>query len=177
VGRNDEAVALLKRCIAGEPGAWREFVDLFAATVRALARRYLKLHGQYPDDGTLDDVVQDVMLAITRRDYRLLRNYNPEYTVKTYLGVITRTEVHRALRKKRPYVGTPDDLESTAAGDDRAVEQAEERELLTCALEQLSDRRSCACASCARWTTSASQPCSGSPRPRWARRCSGPSSG
>ena len=140
MGRNAEDQALLQRCIAGELGAWRVFIDRFAPTVRALARRYLKLHGRYPDDGELDDITQDVMLAITRRDYRLLRNYDPTYTVKTYLGVITRTEVHRTLRKKRPYVGTPDDLESSATDESDAVERAEEREVLTEALERLAAR-------------------------------------
>jgi RNA polymerase sigma factor (sigma-70 family) len=117
VGRNRDDLELVERCVAGEPGAWRQFVDRFAPTVRALARRYLRLHGQMPDSADLDDVVQDVFLALTRREFRLLKNYDPTYTFKTYLGVITRTEVHRILRKKRPLLGGPAELERAAPAD------------------------------------------------------------
>ena len=143
MGRNDEDLALVGRCIAVEEGAWRVFVDRFAPTVRGLARRYLRLHGKFPDEAEIDDVVQDVMLAVTRRDYHLLRNYDPTYTFKTYLGVITRTEVHRVLRKKRPVLGSPDEIENAAPAQHDAsggVVQAEEREILTRALDQLPER-------------------------------------
>ena len=113
MGRNDDDLELVHRCIAREPGAWRDFVDRFAATARIVARRYLKLHGRAHED--VDDTVQDVFVAITRRDFRLLKNYDPRYTFKTYLGVITRTEVYRQLRKKRPIPGDPADLDRNVA--------------------------------------------------------------
>ncbi len=143
MGRNQDDLELVERCIQGEPGAWRRFVDRFAPTVRALARRYLRLHGQMPDSAELDDVTQDVFLAVTRRDFRLLKNYDPTYTFKTYLGVITRTEVHRILRKKRPLLGGPAELERAApAGADSSadVERAEEHEVVQAALDELPDR-------------------------------------
>lgn len=143
MGRNDDAQALARRCIAREPGAWREFVDAYAPTVRALARRYLRLHGRYPDEAVLDDVLQELMLAMTRRDYKLLRNYDPTYSFKTYLGVITRTEVHRQLRRKRPQLGDPEELEAAApVGEDASgqAERVEENELLGAALERLEER-------------------------------------
>lgn len=147
MGRNDDDVELLARCIAEEPGAWVEFVKRFAPTAKAVARRYLKLHGRPPDDGVLDDIVQDVFVAITRRHYRLLKNYDPRYTFKTYLGVITRTEVHRLLRRKRPIPGDPQEMEQAAAAQeaaagDPAVRAAveEEKEVLEAALDALPDR-------------------------------------
>lgn len=125
------------------PGAWVEFVDRFAPTTKAVARRYLKLHGWLPDDSLLDDIVQDVFVALTRRNYRLLKNYDPRYTFKTYLGVIARTEVHRQLRKRRPLLGDPADL-AKAAGEapdtSAGAAAAEEREVLAEALEKLPDR-------------------------------------
>ena len=143
MGRNRNDLELVERCVAGEPGAWRQFVDRFAPTVRALARRYLRLHGRIADSAELDDVVQDVFLAVTRREFRLLKNYDPTYTFKTYLGVITRTEVHRVLRKKRPLLGGPAELELAApAGADASVEaeRTEEREVLATAMDELPDR-------------------------------------
>ena len=143
MGRNDDAVALARRCIDRQPGAWREFVDLYAPTVKALARRYLRLHGQYPDESILEDMLQDVMLALTRRDYKLLRNYDPTYAFKTYLGVVTRTEVHRLLRKKRPQLRAVDELEAAASVEpdaSGAAEASETQELLTAALDRLPER-------------------------------------
>ena len=49
VGRNDDDRALIERCAARAPGAWREFVDRFSGTIRAVGRRYLKLKGQLGD--------------------------------------------------------------------------------------------------------------------------------
>lgn len=143
MGRNDDAVELVGRCIARQPGAWREFVDLYAPTIKALARRYLRLHGQYPDESILEDMLQDVVVALTRNEYKLLKNYDPTYAFKTYLGVVTRTEVHRLLRKKRPQLGAPDELEaaspvtSDASG---AAEENETTEILTAALGRLPER-------------------------------------
>ena len=140
-GRDD--TELVKRCIRREPGAWVEFVDRFKGTVQALARRYLKLNGHLPDEPEIEDIVQEVFLAIIRRDFRLLRNYDPTFTVKTYLGVIARTEVHRLLRRKRPMVGTEEEIEQAGpavpSSSDGAAD-AEEKEVLLRALEELPQR-------------------------------------
>ena len=87
--------------------------------------------------------MQDVFVAITRHDFRLLKNYDPRYTFKTYLGVITRTEVHRRLRKRTPAIGDPKDLDrNVAEGTDavQAVVAAEEQEALAAALDELPQR-------------------------------------
>lgn len=142
MGRNDADLELVERCVRGDPGAWREFVDRFGGVLLALARRYMRLHEQFPDQAELEDVVQDVFVALARGDYRLLRNYDPTYTVTTYLGVITRTQVHRALRKRRPVVGAPEALERAAPGEGRpdALEREEEKDRLARALEALPPR-------------------------------------
>ncbi len=143
MARAPDDTELVKRCIRREPGAWVEFVDRFKGTVQALARRYLKLNGHLPDEPELEDIVQDVFLAVIRRDFRLLRNYDSTYTVKTYLGVITRTEVHRLLRRRRPMVGTDEELEKAGpavpSSSDGAAD-AEEKEVLLRALEELPQR-------------------------------------
>lgn len=142
VAQRRDDLELVERCIRREPGAWVEFVDRFKGTVKALARRYLKLHGQLPDDGELEDIVQEVFVAVIRREFRLLRNYDPTYTFKTYLGVITRTEVHRALRKKRPLLSGPEDLDRVAPDEavTDGVAAAEEVETLLRALDALPAR-------------------------------------
>jgi RNA polymerase sigma-70 factor (ECF subfamily) len=145
VAGNEEDLLLVQRCTSGDVGAWRQFVDRFAGTVRAVARRYLKFHGAHADPADVDDVVQEVFLAVTRHDYRLLRNYDPTFTVKTYLGVIARTEVHRLLRRRRPAASDPAALDAAVEGPGggdaaEAVGRAEETEILHRALDDLPER-------------------------------------
>lgn len=143
MARGREDSELVKRCIRREPGAWVEFVDRFKGTVQALARRYLKLNGHLPDEPELEDIVQEVFLAVIRRDFRLLRNYDATYTVKTYLGVITRTEVHRLLRRRRPLASTDEELEvagPTVPSSSDGAADAEEKEVLLRALDELPQR-------------------------------------
>lgn len=140
-GRDD--IELVHRCVRREPGAWVEFVDRFKGTVQALARRYLKLNGHLPDEPELEDIVQEVFLALIRKDFRLLRNYDATFTVKTYLGVITRTEVHRLLRRRRPLSAPGEEIEEAGGAvppsSDGAAE-AEEKELIRRALDELPQR-------------------------------------
>jgi RNA polymerase sigma-70 factor (ECF subfamily) len=143
VGRKADDLDLLQRCIARAPGSWRLFVDRFAPTIKALAARFLRHLGHPGDDAASEDVVQEVFLALTKRDYKLLREYDPAYTVKTYLGVITRTEVHRSIRRKRPRAAGAEELDRAAPPQPDStveVERAEERDLVLAALESLPPR-------------------------------------
>ena len=143
VGRKEDDLELLRRCIDRAPGSWRLFVDRFAPTIKALAARFLRHLGQPGDDASSEDVVQEVFLALTRRDYKLLRDYDPSYTVKTYLGVITRTEAHRSIRRKRPRPAGAEELDRAAQPqpDSTAeVERHEERDLVLAALDSLEPR-------------------------------------
>jgi len=138
--RNAADLELIGRCVASRPHAWGEFVDRFGPSILALARRYLRLHGRFPDQAELEDVVQEVFLALTRKNFKLLRNYDPTFTVKTYLGIITRTQVHRILRKQRPATAGLEALEQAPAPGGEvpaAAARSEELELLARAIERL----------------------------------------
>lgn len=90
---------LVVACAAGDRDAWEEFVDRFGPLLVALARRMLARRTGRAKDSDVDDVVADVFLALLRRDRILLKRYDPQYRVSTYLGVICRTEVLRLLRR------------------------------------------------------------------------------
>ncbi|MGQ0612422.1 MAG: RNA polymerase sigma factor [Planctomycetaceae bacterium] len=139
----DDDRLLVARCLSAEPGAWLLFVARFAPTVKALARRYLQLHGHFPDDSEVEDILQEVFLALTRRDFRLLRNYDPAYAFNTYLGVLTRTQVHRVLRKRTPVLGDLDQLDARpapGAGPAEGAGESEEAEIVERALAALGPR-------------------------------------
>jgi len=139
---------LVAACAAGERGAWEEFVDRFGPLLIALARRMLARRTGRARDSDVDDVVADVFLALVRRDRILLKRYDPQYRVSTYLGVICRTEVLRLLRRGNRL---PRDLEDATRVPERPGSPApadalleEERaaavQALRTALAQLGER-------------------------------------
>jgi RNA polymerase sigma-70 factor (ECF subfamily) len=107
---------LVAACAAGNRAAWREFVARFGPLLTALARRMLARRTGRARDTDVDEVVADVFLALLRRDRILLKRYDPQYRVSTYLGVICRTEVLRLLRRGNRL---PHDLENADRIPDR----------------------------------------------------------
>ena len=93
--------SLLKRCIAQEPGAWKEFVDrfigLFVHVVNHTAHsRSVKLG---PED--VDDLCSEVFLAILADDYAVLRRFRGRSSLATYLSVISRRVIVRRISERR----------------------------------------------------------------------------
>ena len=92
-------VELVARCAEGDTAAWEAFVDGYGPLLTALARRMLLRRTGRAKDADVDEVVAEVFLALVRRDRILLKRYDSRYRLSTYLGVITRTEVLRLLRR------------------------------------------------------------------------------
>ena len=93
--------SLLKRCIAGEPGAWRDFVDrfigLFVHVINHTSQsRSVRLP---PDD--IDDVCSEIFLAILANDFAILRRFRGKCSLATYLTVLTRRIVVKQISQRR----------------------------------------------------------------------------
>ncbi|MDA1014135.1 MAG: sigma-70 family RNA polymerase sigma factor [Planctomycetota bacterium] len=93
--------SLLKRCIADEPGAWRDFVDrfigLFVHVVNHTAQsRSVRLP---PDD--IDDICSEIFLAILSNDYAILRRFRGKCSLATYLTVLARRIVVKEISQRR----------------------------------------------------------------------------
>lgn len=101
LSRAAEEAEIVKRCAAGDAAAWDQFVERFGTLLRALVRRRLARHTGRSSDVDIDEVVGEVFLALVRRDRILLKRFDPQYRLSTYLGVICRTEVLRFLRRGR----------------------------------------------------------------------------
>jgi RNA polymerase sigma-70 factor (ECF subfamily) len=92
---------LLKKCLAEEPGAWKDFVDrfmgLFVHVVNHTAHaRSVKLAQE-----DVDDLVGEVFLALLAQDYAVLRRFRGESSLATYLTVIARrVVVHGVIRRR-----------------------------------------------------------------------------
>ena len=139
---------LVRRCAEGERAAWEEFVQGYGTLIHALVRRMLSRFTRRAADTDVDEIVAEVFLALLRRDRILLHRYNPEYRLSTYLGVISRTEVLRFLRRGRRKPGDLEEAEriedkSTNRGPSGTLEEQERQEAiqtLRAALQQLSER-------------------------------------
>lgn len=145
---NQEEAALVARCAAGERAAWETFVDRFGPLIVALVRRMLHRRTGRARDADVDEIAAEVFLALVRRDRILLKRFDSQYRLSTYLGVISRTEVLRHLRRGNRL---PHDLEEPTRiperdgtlGPARTLEDQERTEAiagLRTALAELEER-------------------------------------
>lgn len=138
--------SLIQRCLAHEPGAWKDFVDRYAGLFVHVIQHtgHARSIALSPDD--VDDLCSDVLLAVLNDDYAALKSFRGESSLATYLAVIARRVVVREVIRRRM---------SEALGHVRAhqdsIEQGlhesgriENRELVQHMLDGLSDNEAAA---------------------------------
>ncbi len=113
--------ALVKALLDGELGAWDLFVERYAGLVAAVVRRILRGRGLKGAQSDVDDLVENVFVALLERDGRLLRRYDAEHKLATYLGVIARTQCHRWLRARKARQELPDEVWGESLADSEAL--------------------------------------------------------
>ena len=91
---------LLQRCVSGSVSAWRSFVSRFLGLFVEIVRQSHEARGLSLGDGDLDEHCAEIFLTIARDDYRLLRDFNGESSLATYLCVVARRVVQRLLQTK-----------------------------------------------------------------------------
>lgn len=92
---------LLQRCLAGEPGAWNDFVNrfigLFVHVINHTAHtRSVPLS---PDD--VDDLCAEVFVVLLANDCVVLRRFQGRSSLATYLTVVARRVVVREIARRR----------------------------------------------------------------------------
>jgi RNA polymerase sigma-70 factor (ECF subfamily) len=125
---------LLDRCLAHEPGAWREFVDRYMGLIYHVVHHvgYARSVNIRPED--VEDIAAQIFLAIVKDDYRVLRQYRRTAALPTYLSVIARRVCIKELvvRKREAELGhvtasraaladaeeTSDEIEPIATADE-----------------------------------------------------------
>jgi RNA polymerase sigma-70 factor (ECF subfamily) len=138
--------ALVRALLESELGAWDVFIERFSGFVAAVVRRVLRGRGLKPGTSDVDDIVENVFVALLERDGRLLRRYDPQHKLATYLGVIARTQCHRWLRARKARVELPDEMWGESLADSGALpapvglERVEALEVVRRALAELTDR-------------------------------------
>jgi len=122
---------LLNRCLAREPGSWKDFVDRFVGLIlhvirHTAASRNLQLHAS-----DLDDCCAEVFLEIVAKDFAILRHFEGNSSLATYLTVVSRRICVRFLmtRKPLPYgTAVADSITDTRSDTQKDVDNREQLE-------------------------------------------------
>src|SRR5271163_2936038 len=90
---------LLKRCLAEEPGAWKDFVDRFIGLfLHVITRTAQSLHVRVSREDC-DDLCAQLALTLLADDYAVLRHFAGKSSLAAYLTVIARRVVVRDLSR------------------------------------------------------------------------------
>lgn len=92
---------LLRRCLADEPGSWKDFVDrfsgLFVHVIRHTAHsRSVPLT---PDDE--DDLLAEIFLKLLENNAQVLRKFREKSSLAWYLTVVSRRIVVHEISRRR----------------------------------------------------------------------------
>ncbi|WP_417386531.1 RNA polymerase sigma factor [Gimesia sp.] len=92
---------LLRRCLAEEPGAWKDFVDRFIGLFTHVIHHTAHARSIRVTDNDVDDLLSEVFLVLLANDYRVLRNFRGNSSLATYLTVVSRRVVVKKMVERR----------------------------------------------------------------------------
>ena len=92
---------LLQRCLERRPGAWEDFVGRFLGLVVHVIRHSSQARSIVPTSADVEDLAEEVFLALIENDFATLRHFRGESSLDTYLTVVARRVVVRELLKRR----------------------------------------------------------------------------
>jgi RNA polymerase sigma-70 factor, ECF subfamily len=129
---------LLDRCLARKPRAWEDFVDRFTGLIIHVVNHTARCRSIMLSSADREDLVADVMMAIVRDDFAVLRHFRGKSSLATYLTVISRRVVVRKLVGSRGATSLADaaDAADPEPGAEQRITDREEVEQL---MEQLED--------------------------------------
>jgi RNA polymerase sigma-70 factor (ECF subfamily) len=93
--------SLLKRCLAREPGAWKDFVDRFIGLFVHVIQHTAHVRSVKVTSHDVDDLCADVFVALLADDFAVLRRFRAKSSLATYLTVVARRVVVREMARKR----------------------------------------------------------------------------
>ena len=91
---------LLKRCLAEEPGAWKDFVDRFLGLFIHVIRHTATARSVHLSDQDVEDICSEVFLQLLANDHKVLARFEGKSSLATYLTVISRRIVVREITQR-----------------------------------------------------------------------------
>jgi DNA-directed RNA polymerase specialized sigma24 family protein len=131
----DDEEALVRSCAAGDPVAWRRFVDRYSDWVLGIARAWLRRSGVL-GEADAEDARSEVFRQLLDRDRAALRALRAPVRLRAWLAIVTRRACGKLLRKKPSPPPRPTEPARTPAGGPEALSEllgrlpAEDRLLL-----------------------------------------------
>jgi RNA polymerase sigma-70 factor (ECF subfamily) len=126
--------SLLDRCLARKPRAWEDFVDRFTGLIIHVVNHTARSRSIMLSSADREDLTSDVLLAIVRDDFAVLRHFRGKSSLATYLTVIARRVVVRKLVETRaatPLSAAADGaMDASAAAEQRITDREEVEQLL-----------------------------------------------
>ena len=92
---------LLERCLAHEPGAWKDFVDRFASLFLHVVRHTAHARSVRLRQEDADDICAEIFLTLVGNDAAVLRKFRGNCSLWTYLIVIARRVAVREVTRRR----------------------------------------------------------------------------
>jgi RNA polymerase sigma-70 factor (ECF subfamily) len=92
---------LLKRCLAEEPGAWKDFVDRYLALFTHVIRHTAHSRSVEVAPEDVDDLCAEIFLTLLQNNFAVLRHFRGRSSLATYLTVIARRVVVREMSRRR----------------------------------------------------------------------------
>lgn len=130
---------LLDRCLARKPRAWEDFVDRFTGLIIHVVNHTARCRSIMLSSADREDLTAEVLLAVIRDDFAVLRHFRGKSSLATYLTVVARRVVVRKLVENR--AATPlSSVADAAAGHEPGAEQRlTDREEVAQLMEQLDE--------------------------------------
>ncbi|OHB72181.1 MAG: hypothetical protein A2W23_07875 [Planctomycetes bacterium RBG_16_43_13] len=91
---------LIRDCIKGSKIAWNTFAERYSNFIYHVILDTLNSQLITYIKADLEDIFGDVLYALVKNDFRLLRQYDSQYSFTNWLGMITRAKSIDYFRKK-----------------------------------------------------------------------------
>jgi RNA polymerase sigma-70 factor (ECF subfamily) len=91
---------LVAACVAGDGGAWREFVRRFETAIRGMACAALRSMGRSASEPDVDEIASRVLAMLVEDSFRALRAFRWNCSLLTWLRILVRTACTRSVRRK-----------------------------------------------------------------------------
>ena len=124
---SSQDLELIRRCVAGEKGAWEEFVRRTRSAMYRGATVALRKF-RITDKESIDNVYQQVYVELLRDGGKTLKNFRGESDLEGWVSVVSMRTAYRIQRQKTPEASLPELL--PAATTPAPGEKAEQSEFL-----------------------------------------------
>jgi RNA polymerase sigma-70 factor, ECF subfamily len=139
VALSDIDRSLLDRCLARKPRAWEDFVDRFTGLIIHVVNHTARCRSIMLTSADREDLTAEVLLAIIRDDFAVLRRFRGKASLATYLTVIARRVVVRKLVETRTATPLGAAAEAAVADGNGGEQRLTDREEVEQLMEQLDD--------------------------------------